>query len=400
MLAPNIAAVDLALLKMVCESAWSESSTLEFKRDAPGNADKDKHELLKDVCALANADGGDIVFGIDEVDGVASTLVPISSEPADALVRRINQTVESGIEPRLLGLQITKVDAESSYLLVVRVPASYLGPHSIKVNNSRRFVMRNGTNTSDLSFDQLRMAFDRTASLGERARAFVRERNRALESRTTPKRLIFGPIRAVHFVPLGGLAGKQAPDLKAMHNQTYMRLLEGEWGGGSRVFNLDGLVVYPSGSDDGHDGYAQIFRTGAMESASLAGSSYQEHQSLPERLFVWSLGMSNYFRERTETFLALARDLGQTGPAIVSFSMLHVGQFELAVDSRHSPRGGYMPDRDHLVAPEVWVDNLETANVDEIVRPLLDTLWQGFGVERCLDYDAKTGQYMPRNRSR
>lgn len=396
MLIQNIADIDSALLESVCAERWPESSTLEFKREPPGLADRDKHELLKDICAFANADGGDIVFGIDEVDGSAANLTPISSESADGLMRRITQTVESGIEPRLPNLQIRRIDIDSGYFLIVRIPASYLGPHSIRVNNSRRFVMRNGTNTSDLSFEQLRTAFDRTASLGEQARAFIRDRNNALQRQEAAKRLLAGPISAIHLVPLSGMAGKQAPDLQALHND-FTSLLDPNWGGGSRAFNLDGLVVYPGGTpSDGHYGYTLICRTGAMEAASLAGGEVQQNPSAPKKLVIWSLDMTQYFRGRTAKFLALAKQHGFSGPAMISFSMLHVGGYELGIDGLFWHRSPPVADRPHLIAPSVWIDSLESVATDDVVRPLLDTLWQGFGMERCLDYDPTSGQYKPR----
>ncbi len=119
---------------------------------------------------------------------------------------------------------------------------------------------------------------------------------------------------------------------------------------------------------------------------------------MPEKLSVWSLDMTKSFRERSETILALAEDSGLSGPAVVSFSMLHVENYELTIDAFFPRRGYSGPDRAHLVAPEVWIESLESANVDDFVRPLLDTLWQGFGLERCLDYDAASGNYKPRTR--
>lgn len=399
MLATDLASVTVELLQSVCAERWPESTTIEFKKEAPGQSDRDKHELLKDVAALANTDGGDLVFGVEEIDGVASSLMPITSEPADALERRIGQVLEAGLEPRVLGLRAHRVELDCGYVLVLRVPASYQGPHGIKVNTSRRFVMRNGTTTSDLTFDQLRMAFDRTASLAEQARKFIALRTEALVARRTPKPLIAGPIRALHFVPISGLAGRQRIDLQALYGNSFTRLLERDWGGGSRVFNLDGLVVYPGGNpDDGHYGYVQAFRNGSVEAASLGGGTFQQHATMPEKLIVWSIEMTKWFRERSATILALAKDSGLSGPAVVSFSMLHVENHELTIDA-FLPRRGYSgPDRAHLVAPEVWIDSLESANVDDFVRPLLDTLWQGFGLERCLDYDAVSGNYNPRAR--
>ena len=399
MLATNLDSVTVELLRSVCVERWPESTTLEFKKDPPGQADRDKHELLKDVSALANTDGGDIVFGLEEFEGTALSLAPIRSEPVDYLERRIGQVLDAGLDPRVLGLRTLRIEVDGGYVLVLRVPASYMGPHGIKVNTSRRFVMRNGTTTSDFTFDQLRIAFDRTASLAEQARSFITRRTEALEARKSPKPLIHGPIRALHFLPIAGLAGRQRLNLQMLHGNSFTRLLEPDWGGGSRVFNLDGLVVYPGGNpDDGHYGYVQAFRNGAVEAASLGGGSFQPDPLMPEKLIVWSLDMTKWFRERSATVLSLAKDAGLSGPAVVSFSMLHVENYELTIDAFFPRRGYSRPDRPHLVAPEVWIESLETANVDDFVRPLLDTLWQGFGLERCVDYDTSSGAYKPRQR--
>jgi len=399
MLALGFTSISSSLIADVCASGWPETRTLEFKRDAPGNSEKDKHELLKDISALANADGGDMVFGIDESNGIAHGVSPLNSEAADALIRRINQTIESGIEPRILGLQFRPIDVSGGYMLVVRVPSSFLGPHTIKVNNNRRFVIRNGSSTSDMTFDQIRLAFDRTATLSEHARRVVHERNELLKQRVTPKPLIVGPIKAVHFVPLNGIAGKQQPNLQTIYSNDFTKLVEPEWGGGSRVFNLDGVVVYPGGRfDEEHYGYAQVFRTGAMESASLGGGGSQRYPSEEKKFYVWSLEMTKFFRERTGAFLSLATEHGLSGPAVISFSLLHVTNYELGIDSGHRFRNSPVADREHLVAPELWIENLEAAEIDEVVRPLLDTLWQGFGVERCLDFHPYTGAYKPRQR--
>lgn len=211
--------------------------------------------------------------------------------------------------------------------------------------------------------------------------------------------MIEGPIMALHFAPLAGLRGSQPLDLYALHNdaELFGRLLEGSWCGGNRGFNLDAVVVFPGGAgEDGYYSFVQVFRNGCFEAASLAGGPRQVHPQMPEQLLIWSLDMTKWFRSRSATILGLSKALGISGPAVVSFSMLHVGNYEISLNPAHLGRTVKTPDRDHLVAPEVWIENLETAEVDHFVRPLLDTLWQGFGRPRCVDYDAETGLYSPR----
>jgi hypothetical protein len=40
-----------------------------------------------------------------------------------------------------------------------------------------------------------------------------------------------------------------------------------------------------------------------------------------------------------------------------------------------------------LLFPEIWIDDITSADVEQIARAILDTLWQSFGIERCYMYD-------------
>lgn len=95
MLADQLDKIDENLLNQVCSEQWDESPTLEFKAMPPQPApdDKPKQEFLKDVAALANAGGGDIVYGISEISGKANALMPIqeAAHPADATRRRLGR---------------------------------------------------------------------------------------------------------------------------------------------------------------------------------------------------------------------------------------------------------------------------------------------------------------------
>ena len=396
MLLETLDQVNAEFLRKLCDDRCPESDTLEFKRGIPGGLDKDKHELLKDVCALANSDGGDLVYGIEENAGVASALVPLAGESADAAKRRLSQVLDAGLEPRVQGLRFHHVEVNGGYVLIVRVPASYDGPHCVRTNNNRRFVMRNGTSTTDMTFDQLRSAFDRTATLAERARRFIADRLQLIIDLKTPKPLITGPLWVVHFVPIAGLAGRRTVDLKMLYSKEFTQFLGENWGGGSRTFNLDGLVVHPGGRPgDGYYAYNHIFRTGAIEGVSLGGEKRQVSGEA-ERSLVWSRVMSKFFHYSVGIFMEAAKRWGYAGPAVLSIAVLHVEGYELAVGDSFWRLSQAVSDRPHLILPEAWIENIESADVDETVRPLMDMLWQAFGMERCLDFDAITGAYSPR----
>lgn len=407
MLPLSLDKIDEALLLELCEEECPESQTLEFKRELPGKQDQDKHELCKDVVALANAEGGDLVYGIEEKDGVAGSIVGITTESADVAIRRINQVLDAGIEPRIHGLRIQQIPVSDGYVLILRVPSSYDGPHCIRTNSNnkqqRRFVMRNGTMVSDMSYDQIRGAFDRTATLAEQARRFIATRRELIAKGETPVPLKAGPQLVVHLVPISGLAGRMTVDLKPIYGRSWTDFLGINWHNGSFAFNLDGLVVHEGGvGQEDYYGYNHIFRTGALEGVELGGALEKNSQG-NEKANVWPYQMSVFFYYSIIKFIKSLKFWGFSGPALLGFSILNVKDCELEIGNSFRPsRHPKKSDRQHLVPSDVWIEDIETVDddglIDNVIRPLLDTLWQAFGVERCLDFDDATGKFKPRQR--
>lgn len=396
MLLQSLDQVDASLLQKICDDRCPESQSLEFKRDLPGHSDKDKHEICKDVASLGNTDGGDLVYGIEEKSGAASCISPISGEHPDAAMRRIAQVLDAGIEPRIQGLKICHVDVPGGYCIVLRVPSSYDGPHCIRTNHNRRFVMRNGTSITDMSFDQLRSAFDRTATLAERARHFISDRLKLIAERRTALPLTAGPHWVVHLVPVSGLAGRKTVDLRSIYSKTYTEFLGREWGGGSSTFNFDGLLIHPGGRNNNeYYAYNHIFRTGALEAVELGGAT-REISTGVEKSIVWSLDMSKFFYFWIKKFLESTKNWGFSGPAVLSVAILNVKGYELGIGETFHRFSYARADRPHLIPPDLWIEDIDSVDINDAIRPLLDTLWQAFGAERCLDFDDATGVFSPR----
>lgn len=77
-------------------------STLEFERDAAKTQKVDpNNEFAKDLCAFADASGGDLVDGIEERQHVALRPSPFSAEPFDACARRLKQVLADHVESRI-----------------------------------------------------------------------------------------------------------------------------------------------------------------------------------------------------------------------------------------------------------------------------------------------------------
>jgi len=393
MILTELEKIDAGLLKRLCNERCPESQTLDFKRLPPGKDAKGKSEVLKDVCSMANSEGGDIVYGIgeDKEEGGASEIFPISGESEDELLRRVGQVLDAGLEPRIVGLRLKTVKVDTGYVFIIRIPASFNGPHRYTLDGNSKFVMRNGTHTSELTYDQLRGSFDRTATLTDRAREFRSNRLEMIGERQTVLPMMPGPICAVHLIPIAGLAGRRTVDVLPVFREI-RPLMFTDWGGGaSRIMNFDGVLAYPHRDEKGVPSYSLVFRNGSIEFSRHGGRFIDDDATT-----VPATTVTDFFRNATVRAIEIAKLLGMAGPAVLGFALLDVKDVTWGTSSYFSHRGAPKGDRRHMILPETWIEGIDLlGDVDTVVQPMLDLLWQCFGSERCPDY-TNEGVWKPR----
>ncbi len=118
--------------RLIAESE-RESLTLEFKAGPAIHKDK-KGEIGKDVSAMANAAGGQIIYGIKEKGHVAADILPVNSSQFNH--EWLEKVIRNNISPPIEGLSIKMIDVgpePNDVVYVVTVPkATVLAPHQAK----------------------------------------------------------------------------------------------------------------------------------------------------------------------------------------------------------------------------------------------------------------------------
>ena len=119
-----------------------EGTNLDYKKEKIGSQDLEKKEFLRDICSLVTAGGGHLVVGIQEGEGnesgVAKNICGIEVGNIDQETTRLNQIISSGIQPRINGIVIKpiKLSTSNTYVVVIRVPVSFSGPHGVSFKDS------------------------------------------------------------------------------------------------------------------------------------------------------------------------------------------------------------------------------------------------------------------------
>lgn len=123
-------------LAELIELEVQERGRVEYKRDLPGAGDSERKEFLADVCSFANAGGGNLVYGVDEENGVPTELVGLTLEDSDGEILKLEATIRDGMDPRLVGCRSVAVPlAGGRHALVIRVPRSFSRPHAVSYRN-------------------------------------------------------------------------------------------------------------------------------------------------------------------------------------------------------------------------------------------------------------------------
>ncbi|MEW6639964.1 MAG: ATP-binding protein [Pseudomonadota bacterium] len=113
----------LADLDALRKNAIRESSTLEYKASAAVDQRK-KDEIVKDISAMANAEGGQIIYGMTEDNHEPAGLDDgVSPAPFDGLW--LEQIIQQNISPKIQDLKILLIPrGNGNNAIVVTIPQS------------------------------------------------------------------------------------------------------------------------------------------------------------------------------------------------------------------------------------------------------------------------------------
>jgi hypothetical protein len=393
-IAKPLAAITAADIGALVAERTTEGRSIEFKRELPGAKDSERKEFLADVSSFANALGGDLIFGVEEQDGVAVAADGVVVANIDAEVLRLEEMIRSGISPRIVGCHTQVVPGlAKGPAIVIRVPRSWNGPHTISFQQDFRFYSRSTKGKFRMDASDVRDAVLAAGSIEERIRLFRSERVGRIVADDTPVLLTGTKRIVIHIAPFAAFFGRPAVDLlKAAARSDLMQPFYSEGGWSGPTFNIDGIYTYAGASGAEHYTYLQLDRAGRIESAESWMIPSIEPARYPDSIRPTPFARALF--ESVARALRLYELLDVPPPYAVLVSILGAKGAVLAFDAFRF-RSPLRPlDRDALLLPEIIIND-RPVDVPAAMRPLLDALWQSFGMKGCTEYN-ENGEWNPR----
>lgn len=167
-------------IQSLIQNRIAESITLEYKQEL----DRDNKEIAKDISALANTDGGTLIYGIKSQDKIPTGINWLAGS---GIEERIQNVVMTTIQPKLEGMQVIRLpnpDNDSEAIFLVSVPKSPDAPHMVY----NRYYIRRGSVSSPMEDIDVRSAIfgkgrtaalryeiDQNSELAERTRKLIEQ---------------------------------------------------------------------------------------------------------------------------------------------------------------------------------------------------------------------------------
>ena len=192
------------LVKFLNRRVPESTGVIDYKLELSGGKGKDREttELLKDVSAFANAEGGHLLIGMNEpASDTAGETALVGIDAGDQVATQIEQQCAACIDPRIPGLLVRSIALENGKsAVIVHVPPSPSRPHMVAYEPTkvRTFYIRHSETAQPMKSSEVRQAVLSAAAGNQNAIDYAAEQERRFsEQYSRGKCAIY-----VHAIPL------------------------------------------------------------------------------------------------------------------------------------------------------------------------------------------------------
>lgn len=356
-----------------------ESRTLDYKllihvEDKYHNSTESRKELMRDLCAFANTDGGDLIIGIREDKGIPVSIEGIDSKNIDSLKLLLDNLIIDGIEPHIqYDIKAIPLRKER-FILIIRVYKNWIeSPYRTSYKREHRFYGRQSSRKYELDVSELRSRFNFTVKVKEEIEKIRDNGVKKVYHNQHPFNFPCKSILMLHLIPI--LAFEKRVKL---HRVSPMKeyfsplnatgVIENKW-------NFDGFLSYNK-NNGVENSYAQLYESGVLE---VVDSHYLDKDGVLdidelEKILIHRL-KNNYLQGFKELKI-------QT-PIFMYLSLVNVKNLYIT-----DPLVGKIHlDRKNLLFPQIIIhDYKDIENIENIIQPNFELMWRSFGLTKGYSY--------------
>lgn len=378
----EIKSLNIDIIKRLVDNKIPEGKLIDYKESLSVSTVEEKKEFLADISSFANAEGGNLIYGVREEDGIPTEICGFNVDSIDSEKLKLENLIRDCTDPRVLGTIINYIALDNGkFVLVIYIPKSLNPPHVVKIGNHWRFYSRNSAGKYPMDMGEVRSAIILAEHFAERIKNFRIERVSKIISNDVNVPLADTSKIVIHLLPLVSFEKGYKLDLSVyLDNYQNLKPLLGRIS--FQRYNLDGILTYSTISNfRTADSYLLLYYNGILETTNGSMlSSYDGSIKKPRIEYIEKVIINELKR-----FLTELSSLDISSPIVITVSFLNVkglmmGSYDLNYEFVHPV------DRDHLFFPEVLMNDY-SEQIELVIKPVFDSLWQAFGFPKCHHYN-------------
>lgn len=371
-----------------------ESQKLEYKglifTDGKFSSlnDKQKLKLAREICAFANAQGGDIIIAVSEDNAHNPTRVNdvgIDESTFEMWEQAFRQYTTAKIKPTIHGLKSNLETVEGKNILHIEVPKSVLKPHALINENIEEFVIRYGNTINNMNLGDLRSAFQERNLLENKVLEFRDNRLSMIYQGEVTGELEDQSILVLHIIPEWSMKLNSYTNLENFEKNHLVDVFsptnsgDKEYRRGSTTYNADGLFINYGYTSSPIMSYTQVFHNASIETIEVRMMNYQHDDNFnskdKEYIYNWH-SLERILVKRISDITEVLQQNEIPQPYNVFVTLLNVKNKQTLVDW-----GDVFPNppihKDIVRAVPAYVSEENT--LEEALFPMLTSLAHVFG---------------------
>lgn len=382
-------------IQSLIDNEVCEGKEIEYKSELHIETGDQRREFLADVSSFANANGGDLIFGITEDSNskLPNSICGIQIKNEDEIVRQIESILRDSIQPRIPDIKFKLIHiSDDNYVLIIRIAPSFIAPHRAIYKGWDKFLTRNSKGKYQMDVNELRTAFNMTQELSKQIEDY--KLNRIAEIGANRYKILKDeyPIFIIQMLPISSFQRNNFYSISEIYN--VMNSVNSNSFGiaGNKQITVDGVIIsdvykYASSNTD-KKAYAHYKINGIIEKATVYffNPNFVSTGMWPSKKLklIYKNDLIQKTINTTEEMLQFYKKIGITPPILISCAIINGKGFTIPIDSWLDRNGEI--DRDMLLIPDVLIDDL-SIDASKFLQPIFNSIWNACGYTTCPAYD-------------
>ena len=381
--------VNQDFLESLIKNGIEENIHLDYKEKLGNNA-----EIAKDLSSFANSDGGNIIYGIREVNNKPTEIIPINQPN---LREKLDLIARNGIDPsldvRIFPIDVN-IECDEGQVILIYIPRKY--PILHQAIKRGKYYKRTEFTSSPMSNFEIETAFKLVYNYEERINSIYQNRLHELNNGKYHINIPNQTRMLIHMISIDVLIANKSLDLELVFNSfnDYLKPPDCTYGREIKR-NFHGLLVScgPDPNSDTYVGYVQLYRNGMIEAIdiSLLKPTTQLHgrgYNKPVKILgMWILEKN--IIDSCKMYLNALEKIGAGLPIFLYISFTHLKGYKISLAPYRDPllsRNSDVTKRDEILLPRIKIDSFKI-DFEEKLKISFDIFWNAFNQPSSRNYD-------------